>query len=182
MWLGAGNISIREWATLNVSYQSLDAGYIPSGELGLLRRRIGWMPGIPSGLVPEKGPIGVWRFGGRDFQSGVPKVGPFRRTGAGFGTFSMARLPRLRSAHGWQSSKGEPPTFCRGQAPERLRLIYGWLPGIYSSGNGRRLTCRTSRWGPGIYPSGELGLLRRSIGWMPGIPSGLVPEKGPIGA
>ena len=69
-------------------------------------------------------------------------------------------------------------SFCRGQAPERLRLICGWLPGIYSSGNGRRLTCRTSRWGPGIYPSGELGLLRRSIGWMPGIPSGLVPEKG----
>ena len=75
-------MSVREWATLNVSYQSLDAGYISSGELGLLRRRIGWMPGIPSGLVPEKGAIGAWRFGGRDFQSVVPKVGPFRRAGA----------------------------------------------------------------------------------------------------
>ena len=105
LWLVAGHMSVREWATLNVSYQSLDAGYIPSGELGLLRRRIGWMPGIPSGLVPEKG---LSRYGGRDFQSGVPKVGPFRRTGAGFGTSPMARFPRLRSAYGWQASKVEP--------------------------------------------------------------------------
>ena len=83
-------------------------------------------------------------------------MGPFRRTGAGFGTSSMARLPRFRSAYGWQASKGEPPTFCRGQAPERLRLICGWLPGIYSSGNGRRLTCRTSRWMLGIFRPASL--------------------------
>ena len=108
LWLVAGHMSVREWATLNVPHQSLDAGYISSGELGLLRRRIGWMPGIPSGLVPEKGPTRVWRFGRRDFQSVVPKVGPFRRTGAGFGTSPMARLPRLRSAYGWQASKVEP--------------------------------------------------------------------------
>ena len=50
-----------------------------------------------------------------------------------------------------QASKGEPPTFCRGQAPERLGLICGWLPGICPSGNGRRLTCRTSLWMPGIF-------------------------------
>ena len=108
LWLVAGHMSVREWATLNVPHQSLDAGYISSGELGLLRRRIGWMPGIPSGLVPEKGPTRVWRFGRRDFQSGDPKVGPFRRTGAGFGTSPMARFPRLRSAYGWQASKVEP--------------------------------------------------------------------------
>ena len=70
LWLVAGHMSVREWATLNVSYQSLDAGYIPSGELGLLRRRIGWMPGIPSGLVPEKG---LSRYGG--LVDGISKVG-----------------------------------------------------------------------------------------------------------
>ena len=70
LWLVAGHMSIREWATLNVSYQSLDAGYISSGELGLLRRRIGWMSGIPSGLVPEKG---LSRYGG--LVDGISKVG-----------------------------------------------------------------------------------------------------------
>ena len=115
LWLVAGHMSVREWATLNVSYQSLDAGYIPSGELGLLRRRIGWIR-----VGARKGAIRVWRFGGRDFQSGVPKVGPFRRAGAGFGTSSTARLPRFRSARGGRPPRGNPLPFAGGKPRKGL--------------------------------------------------------------
>ena len=66
LWLVAGHMSVREWATLNVSYQSLDAGYIPSGELGLLRRRIGWIR-VGAGKGAYQG-MEVW-------QTGFPKCG-----------------------------------------------------------------------------------------------------------
>ena len=47
-------------------------------------------------------------------------------------------------------------SFCRGKPRKRLRLICGWLPGICPSGNGRRLTCRTNRWMPGIFRPANL--------------------------
>ena len=133
-----------------------------------------WMPGIfrPANLACSGGALAGCRAyrpgwcrkrglsGHEGLADGISKVGFPRRGRSAVRGQASVRLLR----QGFQGSlppaggrppRGNPPTFCRGKPRKRLGLICGWLPGICPSGNGRRLTCRTSRWMLGIFrPAG----------------------------